>query len=48
MMRRGILFTEDDVRVLESLKEKLRPTHGTLGLTAIVRLAIRNLLKRSK
>jgi len=45
MVRRGILFTDDDEQVIDKLKDKLHPTQGPLTLTAVVRLAIRKLLK---
>jgi DNA-binding transcriptional regulator GbsR (MarR family) len=43
MIRRGILFTDDDEMVLSRLKEKLRVSQGVVSLTAIIRLAIRKL-----
>jgi hypothetical protein len=47
MMRRGIPFTAEDERVLNELKTRLEPTHGKIGVTAIVRLAIRLMEKQS-
>jgi hypothetical protein len=41
MVRRGILFTDDDEKVLASLKKRLRLSQGPVNITMIIRLAIR-------
>lgn len=42
-MRRGVLFNAEDEKLLESLKEKLKATHGSVSVTSIVRLGLRAL-----
>ena len=44
MIRRAIPFNAEDEKVLDSLKQELRPAHGEVKVTAIVRMAIRSFL----
>ena len=37
----SIVLTADDKRVIRSVAKKLKPTHGELGTTGVIRVSIR-------
>lgn len=44
--RKGILFTPEDEKLLAKIARDLKPLHGKVGTTAIVRMAIRVMASR--
>jgi len=48
LKRTSLSFTPDDVRVIRSLRTRLKEKHGKLSAVAIVRLALRQMQEKEQ